>query len=81
MSVELWHGLHLLEKQETTVSKDIVGKSGRGSMQWQAKAEFSKKIHELPKATRVIFKVLPTKYNSKTDPVPSLWAGIMLYDT
>ena len=42
VSVELWHGLHLLEKQETTLSKEIEldGESG-SSMQWQAKTEFS----------------------------------------
>ncbi len=81
VSVELWHGLHLLEKQETTLSKEIEldGESG-SSMQWQAKTEFSLKINELPKATRVVFKIMPAKYNAKTDPVPSSWAGVMLYD-
>ena len=67
--------------QRTTLSKEIEldGESG-SSMQWQAKTEFSLKINELPKATRVVFKIMPAKYNAKADPVPSSWAGIMLYD-
>ena len=79
VSVELWHGLHMLEKKETAVSKQLLV-GPKDGMQWQAKVVFSLNVNELPKATRAVFKVMSVKSNTKGYQKPSSWAGIMMYD-
>eukprot|EP00505_MAST-04D_sp_SCG-Rhode-Island_P002892 Stramenopile-MAST_4_protein_2892 len=79
--VELWHGGTFLASEQTPISKFSTSETGK--FIYQTPVTFHLPLQQLPRASRVIFRVISSQLASsskETEPVVIAWCGIMLYD-